>query len=324
MPETGFVASPLGHRPRGGVGTPPAAGWPSLGSGKSEGGSSFVRRRLEPTHGLAAGAKPERRVGEVAKARLAMRHSIRFSFALSRIIFRFLFPVAAHGTPKPREQSPGAREWRILGRAGCPVPKELHILVLEDDPGSQKSIQLMLDAEGWKVTILGDASTAFQELAKGTWALVIASMTLVDMRGPLFQILKELAQAAPVEEGRSRLRVLFVVPADEVTNIIPVLENDHLPYATKPYHFNTFMEKVNDLLIQAQFIGKTARERGFAFEQRARTKSGKSGKKSAPASSMFASRDEYYYTEEELAEYERQQSEEEKKRKKSKLGERPI
>jgi DNA-binding response OmpR family regulator len=204
------------------------------------------------------------------------------------------------------------------------LTKELHILVLEDDPGSQKSIELMLDAEGWKVTVLSDASAGMQELAKGTWALAIASLSLVSLGGPLFQILKELAQAAPVEEGRSRLRVLFVVPENEVANIIPTLEQDRLPYATKPYHFNDFMEKVNDLLIQAQFIGKTARERGFAFEQRARTKSGKPGKKAAAASSMFASRDEYYYTEEELAEYERQQSDEEKKKKKSKLGERPI
>jgi DNA-binding response OmpR family regulator len=204
------------------------------------------------------------------------------------------------------------------------VPKELHILVLEDDPGSQKSIQLMLDAEGWKVTLMSDATTAMQELAKGTWALVIASLSLVGLESPLFQILKELALAAPVEEGRSRLRVLFVVPADEVTRMIPILENERLPYATKPYQFNDFMEKVNDLLLTAQFIGKTARERGFAFEQRARAKSGKPGKKSA-ASSMFASRDEYYYTEEELAEYERQQSEEEKKKKKkTNLGERPI
>ena len=84
------------------------------------------------------------------------------------------------------------------------------------------------------------------------------------------------------------------------------------------------MEKVNDLLLQAQFIGKTARERGFAFEKRERLKPGRPGKKAAPASSMFASRDEYYYTEEELAEYERQQSEEEKKKKKTRLGERPI
>ena len=202
------------------------------------------------------------------------------------------------------------------------MPKDLNILVLEDDPGSQNSIQLMLDAEGWKVMLMADPSAAMQELAKGNLALVIASLSLVNPEGPLFQILKELALAAPVEDGRSRLRVLFVVPP-EATRMIPLLEKERLPYATKPYQFNDFMEKVNDLLVQAQFIGKTARERGFAFEQRSRGKPGKTGKKAV--SSMFAPRDDYYYTEEELAEYERQQSEEEKKKKKkTNLGERPI
>jgi DNA-binding response OmpR family regulator len=204
------------------------------------------------------------------------------------------------------------------------MPKEINILVVEDDPGSQNAIQMMLDAEGWRVKIIGDADAAMQELAHGSWALVVANLSIVEPSSPLFQILKELAQAAPVEEGKSRVRVLFVVPTSEVTQLIPVLENARLPYAMKPYQFNDFIEKVNDLLLQAQFLSKTARERGFAFEKSERTKTGKPGKKGTAANSMFASRDEYYYTEEELAEYEREQSDEEKKKKKTKLGERPL
>jgi DNA-binding response OmpR family regulator len=204
------------------------------------------------------------------------------------------------------------------------VPKEINILVLEDDPGSQNALQLMMDGEGWRVKMLDDPDAALKELALGSWALVVASMALVDFSGPLFQILKELAQSAPVENGKSRVRVLFVVAPTHAAQAIPVLEKARLPFAMKPYHFNDFLEKVNDLLLQAQFLSKTARERGFAFEKRAKPKTGKAVKKGAAANSMFASRDEYYYTEEELAEYERQQSEEEKKKKKAKLGERPI
>ncbi|HKO03420.1 MAG TPA: hypothetical protein VJW51_01670 [Candidatus Acidoferrales bacterium] len=200
------------------------------------------------------------------------------------------------------------------------MAKEINILVLEDDPGSQHAIRLMMDGEGWKVKVIGDADAGMQELAHGSWALVVANLSVVEFSSPLFQILKELAQAAPVEEGKSRVRVLFVVPASQTTEAIPVLENARLPYAMKPYQFNDFIEKVNDLLLQAQFLSKTARERGFAFEQRA--KPGKPGKKASAANSMFASRDEYYYSEEELAEYEREQSEQEKKKKK--LTDRPL
>jgi DNA-binding response OmpR family regulator len=202
------------------------------------------------------------------------------------------------------------------------MPKEINILVLEDDPGSQNAIQVMMDGESWKVKMLGDADAGLKELAQGSWALVVASLSLVDFSSPLFQILKELAQAPPVEEGKSRVRVLFVVPPSQVTEAIPVLETARLPYAMKPYQFNDFMEKVNDLLLQAQFLSKTARERGFAFEKRERAPAGKHGKKTQAANSMFASRDEYYYSEEELAEYEREQSEQEKKKKK--INDRPI
>jgi len=198
------------------------------------------------------------------------------------------------------------------------MPKEINLLVLEDDSEAQNAIQMMTDGEGWKVKIMDDADAAMQELAQGTWALVVANLSMADFSSPLFQILKELAQAPPVEEGKSRVRVLFIVTAGDAATAIPLLERDRLPFAMKPYQFNDFMEKVNDLLLQAQFVTKTARERGFAFEQRERA----GAKKPKEAgSSMFASRDEYYYTEEELAEYEREQEEQKKKKK---LTERPL
>jgi DNA-binding NtrC family response regulator len=211
----------------------------------------------------------------------------------------------------------------VCALAGRAMPKEINILVLEEDPGSQNAIQMMMDGEGWKVKLLGDADAGMQELAHGSWALVVASVAMTGYSSPLFQILKELAQAPPVEEGKSRVRVLFVVAAGEVTEALPVMEKARLPYAMKPYHFNDFMEKVNDLLLQAQFVTKTARERGFAFEQRESAAKSKKGKSAAASNSMFASRDEYYYTEEELAEYEKELKEEEKKKKK-KLTDRPI
>jgi DNA-binding response OmpR family regulator len=201
------------------------------------------------------------------------------------------------------------------------VPKEINILVLEDDRESQSAIRMMMDGEGWKVKILGDTDEAMRELAQGSWALVVANLSLADFASPLFQILKELAQAPPVEEGRSRVRVLFIVTLGDATQAIPVLERARLPYAMKPYQFNDFIEKVNELLIQAQFLTKTARERGFAFEKRTQEASSKRGKKATAANSMFASRDEYYYTEEELAEYEKEQEEQKKKKK---LTDRPI
>jgi len=201
------------------------------------------------------------------------------------------------------------------------MPKEISILVLEDDLESQSAIQMMMDGEGWKVKILGDPDAAMQELAQGSWALVVANLSLADVSSPLFQILKELAQAPPVEDGKSRVRVLFIVTLGDAAQAVPLLDRARLPYTMKPYQFNEFIEKVNELLIQAQFLTKTARERGFAFERRTQSAGSKKAKKGAAANSMFASRDDYYYTEEELAEYEKEQEEQKKKKK---LTDRPI
>jgi len=201
------------------------------------------------------------------------------------------------------------------------VPKDINILILEDDAQAQGALQLMMDGEGWRLKMLGDPNAAMQELAHGSWALVVASLSLVDIASPLFQILKELAQASPVEDGKSRVRVLFAVTPGDAPAIVPVLDAARLPYAMKPYQLNEFMEKVNELLLQAQFLTKTARERGFAFQKRTQTTGSKKGKKSTAANSMFASRDEYYYTEEELAEYEKEIEEQKKKKK---LTDRPI
>jgi len=202
------------------------------------------------------------------------------------------------------------------------VPKEINILVLEEDAGSQNAIQMMMDGEGWKVRILGNATEGMQALAQGSWALVVASLTLAEFSSPLFQILKELASAPPVEEGKSRVRVLFVVPAGAESAFTPTLDASRLPYTVKPYQLNEFIEKVNDLLLQAQFLTKTSRERGFAFEQRTSAAKGKKGKAAGAGNSMFASRDEYYYSEEELAEYEKEEQERQKKKKK--LTDRPL
>ena len=240
---------------------------------------------------------------------------------MSRTILRLFFPYGF------RESARGKSALAAQGRGvycrtfrSSPVPKEINILVIDNDPGSQNAIQMIMDGEGWRLKIVDEAEAALKELAQGSWALVVASVPMVDFSGPLFQILKDLAQSAPVEDGKSRVRVLFVVPASMAQQAVPVLEEARVPFAMKPYALNDLLEKVNDLLLQAQFLSKTARERGFAFEQGNRPKKGKS-KKAAASNSMFASRDEYFYTEEELAEYEKEQKEDEKKRK---LNKRPI
>jgi len=199
------------------------------------------------------------------------------------------------------------------------------ILIVDDDRSSQAALRELLDAEGWRVGIVPLASQALPELAGGDWSLVIANVSLTGLDGPLFTTLKELSQAAPVEDGHKRARVLFLVPELAGAVAQPVLESEHLPYALKPFHLHDFLEKVSDLLMETSAIEAPIRNvrAGFGVHLAARKLGRAEREKAGPqtsgrATNMFASREDYQMTEEEMIEYEKQEEAETLRRKKSK------
>jgi hypothetical protein len=175
------------------------------------------------------------------------------------------------------------------------------------------------------VGIVPLASQALPELAGGDWSLVIANVSLTGLDGPLFTTLKELAQAAPLEDGHKRARVLFLVPELAGAIAQPVLEREHLPYALKPFHLHDFLEKVSDLLIETSSIAAPIRNvrAGFGVHLAARKLGRAEREKAGPqasgrATNMFASREDYQMTEEEMIEYEKEEAAESLRRKKLK------
>jgi DNA-binding response OmpR family regulator len=194
------------------------------------------------------------------------------------------------------------------------------ILIVDDDRSSQTALRELLDSEGWCVGIVPLA-----ELAGGDWSLVIANVSLTGLEGPLFSTLRELAQAAPLEDGHKRARVLFLVPELAGALAQPVLEREHLPYALKPFHLHDFLEKVSDLLMETSAIAAPIRHvrpdfaaRG-AVRKLGRAEREKTGPQAATrATNMFATRDDYQMTEEEIMEYEKEEAAETQRRKKKK------
>jgi PleD family two-component response regulator len=197
---------------------------------------------------------------------------------------------------------------------------QVGILVVDDDVVSQQALKSILDSEGWRVRIAPFVTTAMAELASGEWSLAIVNVGLTEVSGPLFMILKDLAQGvadapedAVLDERRPKaIRVLFLVPATMASTARPVLDRESLPYLMKPYHLHDFLEKVSELLVQTGSIEDPIRSMNdFSFgsrKQKERTES-----KKAPANPMFASRDDYQMTEEEMLEWERSEEEAKKK-----------
>src|SRR5437879_10958453 len=89
-------------------------------------------------------------------------------------------------------------------------PRQVGILILDDDAQSQGALKQILDSEGWRVRVVPDTKMLLAELKTGEWSLVIANVALTGVDGPAFITLRELATVSPEEGGR--IRALFLVP----------------------------------------------------------------------------------------------------------------
>jgi len=192
-------------------------------------------------------------------------------------------------------------------------PRQVGILVVDDDTQSSAAVRQILDSEGWRVRIVPDKKLLLAELKTGEWSLVIANVALTGVEGPAFTLLRELA-AVPADEG-ARVRTLFLIPEMTGSQFVGPLEASHLPYVVRPYHLHDFLEKVSDLLVEVKAIEGPIRQVRYEFGDLRKKK-----KQTARSTSMFASRDSFSYSDEELAEYERQEAESLKTRRKPRIN----
>lgn len=186
-------------------------------------------------------------------------------------------------------------------------PRQVGILILDDDDQNQGTLRQILDSEGWRVRVVQDPKLLLTELKSGEWSLVIANIALAGLNSPMFITLRELAGVSHEEGGR--IRVLYLVPEMAGNQFVGALELARAPYVVRPFHLHDLLEKVSDLLVEVKAIEGPIRQvrHEFGALRKKRKQAGRS-------TSMFASRDSYSYSDEELAEYERQESESSKDR----------
>jgi len=193
-------------------------------------------------------------------------------------------------------------------------PRQVGILILDDDAQSQGALKQILDSEGWRVRVVPDTKLFLAELRTGEWSLVIANVVLTGTDSPLFITLRELTNV-PADDG-GRLRALYMVPEVDGEQYVTALERNKLPYVFRPYHLHDFLEKVSDLLVEIKAIEAPLRQVRYEFGE-LRKKKKKAAKQT---NSMFASRDSYSYSEEEITEYERAEGEALKSKRKTRIN----
>ena len=195
-----------------------------------------------------------------------------------------------------------------MGTSPTVAPRQVGILVLDNDPNGASAVKQVLDSEGWRVRVVPDAKALLNELKSADWSLVVANAAAMDLDSPAFFTLREIA-TVPQESG-GRIRALFIIPEAAERQLTGQIESSRLPYVVRPYHLHDFLEKVSDLLVEIKVIDAPIRlvRREFGAIR-------KKKKQAAGRNSMFAARDTFSYTEEEIAEYEREESAEASKNK---------
>jgi len=180
-------------------------------------------------------------------------------------------------------------------------PKQVGILILDEDDNNRGVVRQILDSEGWRVRLVQDPDLLLAELKSGEWSLVIANIALAGTDTPIFITLRELAGVSHEEGGR--IRVLYLVPEISGNQYVGALELARTPYVLRPFHLHDFLEKVSDLLVEVKAIEGPIRQVRHEFGAMRKKK-----KQAGRSNSMFASRDSYSYSDEEIAEYEKQES----------------
>jgi DNA-binding response OmpR family regulator len=186
-------------------------------------------------------------------------------------------------------------------------PRQVGILILDDDDDNKGALRQILDSEGWRVRLVQDPKLLLAELRSGEWSLVIANIALAGIDTPAFITLRELASVSHEEGGR--IRVLYILPEMNSSHYVAPLELARAPYVVRPFHLHDFLEKVSDLLVEVKAIEGPIRQVRHEFGALRKKK-----KMAGRSNAMFAARDSYSYTDEELAEYEKQESETSKNR----------
>src|ERR1700676_4390440 len=128
-----------------------------------------------------------------------------YRFAILQSIGRY---AAGPCLPTP---APGAQRYTCLMATPTPVqPKQVGILILDDDDNNQGALRQILDSEGWRGRLVQDTKLLLKKLKPGDGSLVIANNALAGHDPSSFITLRELAGVSHDEGGR--IRVLYLVP----------------------------------------------------------------------------------------------------------------
>ena len=126
------------------------------------------------------------------------------------------------------------------------------ILVVDDEPGVQESLRMLLKSEG-DVTIAGDVDAALREVALATPDLILLDLVMPGRSG--LELLAELT------ERGNRAPVIVLTATNTVNAAVEAMKQGASDFITKPFELDALRIKVRNLIEQGELQEEVERLR---------------------------------------------------------------
>lgn len=130
----------------------------------------------------------------------------------------------------------------------------MRVLLIEDDPTTSKSIDLMLTSEGFNVycTDMGEEGLDLGKLYD--YDIILLDLNLPDITG--YDVLKKL------RDSKVRTPVLVLTGMKENTNVVKALGSGADDYVTKPFHKQELVARIHAIVRRSQGHAESVIETG--------------------------------------------------------------
>jgi two-component system response regulator ArlR len=136
------------------------------------------------------------------------------------------------------------------------------ILVVEDDPGISRFLELELKHEGFTVSIVGDGRSALATAENEAPNLIILDVMLPELNG--IEVCRRIRM-------RSDVPIIMLTARDAVTDTITGLDVGADDYITKPFRIEELLARIRAALRRAPSAGRTGSEEIMVGELRIST-----------------------------------------------------
>jgi PAS domain S-box-containing protein len=117
-----------------------------------------------------------------------------------------------------------------------------HVLVVDDEDAIRKLVSTILAKNGHTVETTGNAEEALSKLDSKSYDAVLMDIRMPGMSGP------ELYNNIIVKHPKLSSKCIFLTGDTSDSNTRDFLEQNGLPYITKPFDRETLTQRVNDIL----------------------------------------------------------------------------